>query len=147
MCGVSPNIPNMPRLQYSSANLSDTNEHRRLIASEVRAQAVAIPIRVERRPHFPHAFGNREELNFANPQPLIEHPVTPSGPWAPGTPPGPARIVVNQTDRSFPEVMYHDPTKPIPPGARFHPFTKSEFRGKDRSKATGLEDSLERMGL
>jgi hypothetical protein len=129
--------------------LPEDEPHRRIAASEVRAQAVAIPATVvHRRKGYPHRFNNYDdEVPLTNPYPLIEHPLTPSGAYLAGSPTGPARIVVNEHDRSTPETMYHDPTKPIPPRSRFHPFSKGEYRGRDRSAPTGLEEGLEKMGI
>ena len=128
--------------------LAEDDPHRRIKAAEVRAQTMAIPNRVvRRREGYPHSFNNYEELPLANPHPLIEHPLTPSGPYLSGSEAGSARIVVNEHDRSTPETIYHDPTKPIPPRSRFHPFSKGEYRGRDSSMPTGLEEGLEKMGI
>ncbi|AEO66314.1 9a996eab-2dd8-4dd7-9692-c612cbd263f8 [Thermothielavioides terrestris] len=128
---------------FSNSNLPEDDPHRRIPASEVRAQAIAIPARtVPYGESYPHRFNNHENLPLSNTPPLIEHPVTPSGPYVAGTPPGPARIIVNAADRSKPEVVYHDPSRPATPDspARHAPFSKAEYRGKDRSVQTGLED-------
>ncbi|KAK4033000.1 hypothetical protein C8A01DRAFT_20001 [Parachaetomium inaequale] len=133
---------------YSMTELSENDPHRRIAASEVRVQAIAIPNTVVRRwEGYPHRFNNYEEVPLANPHPLIEHPLTLSGAYLSGSPPGPARIVVNEHDRSTPETMYHDPTKPIPPRSRYHPFSKGEYRGRDSSLPTGLEEGFGKMGI
>ena len=53
-----------------------------------------------------------EQLPFRqNVPPLIEYPLTADGgPWERRNA-GPARIVVNCSERGMPEVIYHDPTK------------------------------------
>ncbi|KAH6856007.1 hypothetical protein B0I37DRAFT_424861 [Chaetomium sp. MPI-CAGE-AT-0009] len=133
---------------YSLTNLPKDDAHRSIQASEVRAQAIAIPATVvARREGYPHRFNNYEELPLVNAHPLIEQPLTPDGPYVAGSPPGPARIIVNELDRTTPEAVYHDPTKPIPPGSRYHPFSKAEFRGRDRSLPTGLEGDFEDLGV
>ena len=126
-------------------NLSDTDSHRRIVASEVRTQAIAISVR--RRRGYPRPFGNHEELPLYNHHPLIEHPLTPTGSYVAGSPPGPARIIVNRYDRSTPEAIYHDPTVALRPESREHPFSKAEYRGKDRMVLTGLEEELWEMDI
>ncbi|KAK4033001.1 hypothetical protein C8A01DRAFT_40556 [Parachaetomium inaequale] len=128
-------------LHYSLPNLSPTNPVRRVRASEVRAQAAAIPAAIKKRPYYPHAFGNHEQLPFEqNSQPLIEHPLMPDGemPWqeGQGRRAGPARIVVNEWDRSTPEVAYHDPTLPrardrVTGRWRARPFSKGVYRERE----------------
>jgi hypothetical protein len=82
-----------------------------------------------RRDRYPHRFANFERLELVNNlPPLVEHPLTPDEPWTPGTPPGPARILTNETDHSTPEVCYHDPTKPRDNGQRHHPLTMATYR-------------------
>ncbi|KAK3294250.1 uncharacterized protein B0H64DRAFT_400212 [Chaetomium fimeti] len=133
---------------YSLTNLPDDDALRIIPAAEVRAQAVAIPaVVVARRQGYPHRFNNYEELPLVNAHPLIEQPLTPDGPYVAGSPPGPARIITNELDRSTPEPVYHDPTKPIPPGSTNHPFSKAEFRGRDRTQPTGLEGGFEDMDV
>lgn len=130
-------------------NLSDTNAHRRIAATEVRAQAIAIPTAtLPRRHSYPHAFNNHEALPLANNPPLIEHPLTPDGPYVAGSPPGPARIVTNRDDRSTPEAIYHDPHSPLRrEGRREFPFSKAPHRGRKTGAAMGLEKGFAGMGV
>ncbi|KAL2016192.1 hypothetical protein VTK56DRAFT_4081 [Thermocarpiscus australiensis] len=134
---------------YSMANLSDTNPLRRVPAATVRAQAAAVPDTILPTRHgYPHPFHNRESPDLTNPANLVEHPLTPDEPWRPGTPPGPARILINEGDRSSPEVGYHDPTKPIPKDGKFHPFTLALCGPASRGSGNhGLSGSTESTGL
>ncbi len=126
-------------------NLPPNNPHRRILASEVRTQAIDIPVR--RGGRYPRPFGNREGLPLYNAHPLIEHPLTPTGSYIRGASPGPARIIVNRFDRSTPEAIYHDPTLPPRPGSREHPFSKAEYRGRDRIVETETEEGLWEMEM
>ncbi|KAK3294251.1 uncharacterized protein B0H64DRAFT_475742 [Chaetomium fimeti] len=120
---------------YSLSTLSPTNPHRRVRASEVREQANAIPRRTHAGPGYPHHFANAERLPLEhnNRRDLIEYPLMADGqgPWHPGQRrgPGPARIIVNQADRSSaPEVVYHDPASPVEGGRKGKPFAKASYR-------------------
>jgi hypothetical protein len=114
----------------------------------VRSQAIAIPTTVVHRSQgFPHHFSNYDGLPLTNRHPLIEHPLTPDGAYISGSPPGPARIVTNRWDRSDPEAMYHDPTKPPRGPSRKSPFSKAEYRGKDRMTPTGLEQGFGNLDI
>jgi hypothetical protein len=114
----------------------------------VRSQAIAIPTTVvDKSQGYPHPFGNVERLPLTNRRPLIEHPLTPDGVYNPGSQPGPARIVTNKWNRTDPEAMYHEPTKPPRWPSPNHPFSKAEYRGKDRMTPTGLEQGLGNLNI
>ncbi len=138
--------------QFSMANLPNDSPHRRIAASSVRLQTLAIPANpVPRRAGYPHTFhnyGNR--LPLANARPLIEHPLTPTdAPWRPGTPTGPARIVINQHNRTNPEAMYHDPTQELTPGGT-HEFSMARYHGRTavaRAVPAVLDAGMRGMGL
>lgn len=126
-------------LQYSLTRLPPKSRLRRVPASVVRAQVAAIPLGVVARQGpgpqggyegYPHTFKNHEKLPLElDPNNgIIEHPLTPRDPYVPGDPPGPARIFVNERDRSRFEVGYHDPTKPKPEGSKCHPFSLANLR-------------------
>ncbi|KAK4100777.1 hypothetical protein N658DRAFT_524332 [Parathielavia hyrcaniae] len=117
--------------QFSFTNLPDHDPHRRISAAQVRAQALSMPayVQPDRRMGCPHHFGNyQDRVPLDNSHSLIEHPLTPDGPYVSGAPPGPARIVVNAADRSTPEVIYHDPTKQQEWGRASSPFSKAAYR-------------------
>lgn len=77
-----PLAPYEPSSQFSLTNLSPTDPLRRIAASKVRSQAAAIPTVIQPRPRYPHNFRNAEGIPLRhNLPPLIEHPLTPGGPW------------------------------------------------------------------
>ncbi|KAH6632387.1 hypothetical protein F5144DRAFT_462454, partial [Chaetomium tenue] len=120
---------------YSLPNLSPTHPLRRVSAAAVRDQARNIPTNIPDGPGYPHDFGNGGRLPLENNRPpLIEYPAMPDGhgSWHhhQGRLPGPAKIIVNRYDHSSPEVIYHDPTRPVEEGSRYRPFSKANYRGR-----------------
>lgn len=57
--------------------------------------------------------------------------------WEPGTGRGvsPARIVVGEWDRGWPEVMYHDPAQEMREGSRERPFVGAVYHGRGERRS------------
>lgn len=62
---------------------------------------------------------------------LVEFPILIDPPrgrcWRSGDSPGPVRAIYNRFTRDIAHVVYHDPTREVPPYCREHPFSEARY--------------------
>ncbi|UPL03438.1 hypothetical protein LCI18_014372 [Fusarium solani-melongenae] len=91
---------------YSLSKLSETDPVRRVLAVEVRRQALAIPPKPRQDCKYPELLRNDEAMPLRVHGPWLEYPLLETDRYISGIP-GPARVVISAGDYAGFDVIYH----------------------------------------